>query len=219
MDSHDPMEIYHRLSKRFGDLKWWPADSPFEVMVGAVLTQQTNWKNVEISISNLKNADLLNINPLASASLGTIRKCIKPSGFYKQKTQRIKNLARFLVDNYEADLNKFFQKDADTQRKELLSLKGIGPETADSILLYADSKLKFVVDAYTFRIFKRLGLNFQDNYEKAQEFFENRLSKDLYLYRNFHALLVELGKNHCKIKPICHDCPLFDCCTFHQNLK
>jgi endonuclease-3 related protein len=217
MDSKDVMDIYTRLSEHFGDQMWWPADTPFEVMIGAILTQQTAWRNVEISIKNLKNAGLLEIEPLVKAPIEKVENCVRPSGFFRQKAKRIKSLAHHLWEDYEGDLDSFFGKDVETLRSELLNLEGIGPETADSILLYADSKLKFVVDAYTFRTFKRLGKDFKGSYKMAQDFFEEKLPEDLKLYRNYHALIVELGKNFCRTKPLCSNCPLNSRCEYNIN--
>lgn len=217
MDSKDVMDIYACLSGHFGDQMWWPADTPFEVMIGAILTQQTAWKNVEQSIKNLKSSGLLEIKPLAKASIERIEDCVRPSGFFRQKAKRIKSLAHHLLEQYEGDLDFFFSKDVETLRKELLNLEGIGPETADSILLYADSKIKFVVDAYTFRTFKRLGMDFKGSYKRAQDFFQAKLPEDLKLYRNYHALIVELGKNYCKTKPLCSHCPLKKRCDYNLN--
>jgi endonuclease-3 related protein len=217
MDSKDVMDIYERLSEHFGDQMWWPADTPFEVMIGAILTQQTAWRNVEISIKNLKSAGLLEIEQLAKAPIEKVENCVRPSGFFRQKAKRIKSLAHHLWEDYKGELDFFFEKDVETLRNELLDLEGIGPETADSILLYADSKLKFVVDAYTFRTFKRLGMDFKGSYKMAQDFFEENLPEDLKLYRNYHALIVELGKNFCRTKPLCSNCPLNSRCEF--NLK
>jgi endonuclease-3 related protein len=217
MDSKDVMDIYARLSRHFGDQRWWPADTPFEVMIGAILTQQTAWKNVEQGIKNLKSASLLEIEPLAKAPIEKLENCIRPSGFFRQKAKRIKSLAQYLLEQYEGDLDTFFKRDVETLREELLNLAGIGPETADSILLYADSKIKFVVDAYTFRSFKRLGMDFKGSYKRAQDFFENTLVEDLKLYRNYHALIVELGKNYCRTSPLCSQCPLKSRCEYNLN--
>jgi endonuclease-3 related protein len=217
MDSKDAMDIYVRLSEHFGDQMWWPADTSFEVMIGAILTQQTAWKNVELSIKNLKRAGLLEIEPLANASIEKVEGCVRPSGFFRQKAKRIKSLAHHLLEQFEGDLDSFFSMDVDTLRKELLALEGIGPETADSILLYADSKIKFVIDAYTFRTFNRLGMDFKGSYKMAQDFFEEKLPEDLKLYRNYHALIVELGKNYCRTKPLCSNCPLKNRCNYNLN--
>lgn len=217
MDSKEVMGIYARLFEYFGDQKWWPADTPFEVMIGAILTQQTAWKNVELSIKELKDAGLLEIRPLAEATIETVEECVKSSGFFRQKARRIKSMAEHLEHHYKGDLDLFFGMDVEVARQELLKLEGIGPETADSILLYADSKLKFVVDAFTFRTFKRLGVDFKGSYEKAQDFFESKLQKDLTLYRNYHALIVELGKNFCRSNPLCSSCPLKNICNYPKN--
>jgi endonuclease-3 related protein len=215
----DALKIYNLLYSYYGESKWWPAETPFEVMIGAILTQQTNWSNVEKSIHNLKKAGLLKIKPLAKAKILDIESCIQQSGFFRQKAQRVKLIAEHIYENYEGDLSKLFKKDINELRKELLSLTGVGLETADSILLYADSKPKFVIDAYTFRIFKRLGLDFKGKYKIAQDFFESNLPKDVNVYRNYHAFLVELGKNFCKIKPECKECPLNITCEFYLAHK
>jgi endonuclease-3 related protein len=213
------MNIYHQLHPHFNESKWWPAETPFEVMVGAILTQQTIWKNVEKSVQNLKSKDLLEIKALAKAHIGTIENCVRPSGFYKQKAKRIKNLARHLSEGYNGDLEAFFARDVMLVRNELLALDGIGFETADSMLLYAGSLPKFVVDAYTFRIFGRLGLDLGKNYKQAQEFFESNLPTDVTIYRNYHAYMVEVGKNHCKTRPLCTNCPLSEICRFFLSQK
>ena len=219
MKKPDARKIYRVLSSYYGESGWWPAETPFEVMIGAILTQQTNWSNVERSIQKLKEGGLLNIRSLANADLGNIEKRIKQSGFYRQKARRIKLLADHIYKGYHGDLDEFFKKDAGSLRSELLSLEGVGFETADSILLYADSKAKFVIDAYTFRIFKRLGQDFGGKYAAAQEFFEANLPSDVGIFRNYHAYLVELGKNFCKPKPQCANCPLNELCEFYLTLN
>jgi endonuclease-3 related protein len=217
MKKPNAWRIYEVLNSFYGASRWWPAETPFEVMVGAILTQQTNWSNVEKSIQQLKDGGLLDIKSLAKAEIGIIEKKIKQSGFYRQKARRIKLLADHIYKGYHGDLDEFFKKDADSLRSELLSLEGVGYETADSILLYADSKPKFVIDAYTFRIFTRLGKDFGGKYAIAQEFFESQLPFDVGIFRNYHAYLVELGKNFCKTKPQCRNCPLNDLCEFYLD--
>jgi endonuclease-3 related protein len=217
MESKDVMDIYTLLLDHFGDQRWWPAETPFEVMIGAILTQQTTWKNVELCVKNLKSAGLLEIQPLAKAPIKRVQDCVRTSGFFRQKARRIKSLAQHVMDNYDGDLDALFKKDAESLRSELLSLNGIGFETADSILLYADSKLKFVVDAYTFRTFKRLGVDFAGSYKTAQDFFEASVLEDLNIYRNYHALIVELGKNYCRTKPLCPPCPLQNRCDYNKD--
>lgn len=213
----DTMNIYRRLHSLYGESGWWPAETPFEVMVGAILTQQTTWTNVEKCIQNLKEAGFLDIEALATAQIWEIEDCIKQSGFFRQKARRIKMMANHILKGYSGDLTEFFKKEAGDLRKELLSLEGIGYETADSILLYADSKPKFVIDAYTQRIFSRLGIDFHGKYHMAQEYFEYNLPEDVGLYRNYHAYLVEIGKNFCKIKANCTECPLNTMCEFYLN--
>jgi endonuclease-3 related protein len=217
MKKPDSLNIYRTLHSFYDESGWWPAETPFEVMVGAILTQQTTWTSVEKSIKKLKDTGLLEVKPLAKADIGTIEDCVKQSGFYRQKARRIKMLANHILKGYGGNLNELFKKDIDELRKELLSLEGVGFETADSILLYADSKPKFVIDAYTHRICLRLGLDFKGNYQKAQEYFESNLPKDVGLYRNYHAYLVEIGKNFCKIKAICIECPLKKMCKFYLS--
>jgi len=146
-----------------------------------------------------------------------LEKFIQPSGFYKQKAERLKKFCKYLDKNYDSNLNSFFNRDTNVIRNELLSLNGIGNETADSILLYAGEKLKFVIDAYTKRIFFRLGIVDTNDYEKLRELFENSLKEKDHLntinkFKEMHALIVELGKNYCKKDPICNNCPLFSSC-------
>jgi endonuclease-3 related protein len=218
MKNPDAKKIFNILHEHFGESKWWPAETPFEVMIGAILTQQTNWENVEKSIENLKKASLMEIDSLAKADLNEIEDCIRRSGFFRQKAKRIKGLAEHIHNYYDGKLEKLFKKEIEDLRNELLSLEGVGFETADSILLYADSKPKFVIDSYTFRIFKRLGIDFKDKYKIAQEYFESRLPRDVKLYREYHAHMVDLGKGFCKPRPICEKCPLNPVCKYHLNL-
>lgn len=217
MDAKKLMHIHQIFKKRFDQGTWWPHETPFEVMVGAILTQQTIWKNVDVAIENLKRAGLMDPRALADASIEDIEKCVRPSGFYKQKAARVQYLAKYLVDNYVGETEKLFEMDIEYVRNELLSLPGIGPETADSMLLYAGGRPKFVVDAYTFRIFTRLGMDFDGKYDRAQTFFEDSLPKDAELYKNFHAHLVELAKNYCRPKPLCQECPVNEYCTYHNQ--
>ena len=187
----------------------------FEVIVGAILTQQTNWRSVERAIENLKSRGLLNPHSLATASLDQIEVLIRHLNFFRQKARRINNFSRHLVEKY-GSLDKFFSKPTEETREELLSLKGIGPETADSILLYAADKLIFPIDAYTIRLCKRLGVKDLKN-EELRRFFENSLPKDLEVYKEFHAFIDKLGKTYCKVKPSCASCPLMDECGFEMT--
>lgn len=195
--------IYNKLLKHFGPQAWWPADSPFEVIVGAILTQNTNWRNVEKAIENLKAARALRSSSFLKLSNAKLERLIKPSGFYKQKAKRLKGFV------------KEYLKNPKMTRRELLDIKGIGPETADSILLYAFEEPTFVVDAYTRRIGQRVGLFKSDDYHEIKDFFEMNLPGDLEMYKEYHALLVELAKNCCKVKPACKECPIIELCEYN----
>ena len=196
------MKIYNDLLKIHGSQKWWPVKRNFkpgewEICIGAVLTQNTAWGNVEIALDNIYDAKLLAPESIANANFRTIKKLIRPSGFFNQKAVRLKNFSRFVLSF--GDFNDFKKN---ITREKLLKVNGIGRETADSILLYACGKPYFVIDAYTRRIFSRLGiLNGNDNYEKIRGFFENNLPKDIELYKEFHALIVRHAKECCKKVP------------------
>ena len=223
-----PSTLYKTLLNKFGPQKWWPVDEVyhkknnsdprFEIIIGAVLTQNTAWSNVEKAINNLKERNMINIDKISNQRLDNIKELIKPSGFFNQKAVRLQTLSIFLRDRYKGDLDVFFSRETDVIRKELLNLKGIGPETADSILLYAGGKPVFVVDAYTRRICQRIPFETDISYEGIQRFFQNELSesfskRDLTkVYNELHALIVVLGKNHCKKKPVCSGCPIEEFC-------
>jgi len=212
-DGEPLLRIYYALLKKFGHRGWWPGETRFEVMVGAILTQNTSWRNVEKAIAGLKQRGLLTPRSLATADLGLIENAIRSSGFYKQKAERLKLFAHWLMDKYDGELDLLFAVPLQNLRKELLSLKGIGPETVDSILLYAGNKPVFVIDAYTRRIFWRLGLTKEDaKYDELQEFFESCLPHDVELFKDYHAQIVELGKTYCRKKPLCAGCPLRAIC-------
>ncbi|MGA1863391.1 endonuclease III domain-containing protein [Deferribacter thermophilus] len=205
--------LYKLLDNFYGDLKWWPAETPFEVCVGAILTQNTNWTNVEKAIKNLKEKNLLTYKKLIEIDTEQLKRLIKPAGFYNQKAERIKIFCDFVDKKLDGDilsLKKFSIEDA---REMLLSLKGVGKETADSILLYALDFKIFVVDAYTMRLFKRYGVGDYDNYDKCQDFVHKNFRGDLYEYKNFHACIVELCKSYCKKKPLCNFCILKKYCN------
>ena len=203
-------EIYERLFAHFGPQNWWPADTPFEICVGAILTQNASWKNVKIAINNLKKKNLLDPFKLYEIPLETLSQIIKPSGFYNIKAKRLKNFVKFLIENYQGDLNILFSKGLEKAREELFSIKGLGKETVDSILLYAGNLPIFVVDAYTYRILHRHSLVPEEaTYEEIQALFMENLPQDHQLFNEFHALLVACGKNFCKKKePLCETCPL-----------
>ena len=228
-----PQTLYEILFNRFGNLDWWPmdeeyhkkngSDQRFEIIAGAILTQNTAWSNVEKAISSLKIKKVLDINSLSKVSTIELQKLIRSSGFFKQKADRLKNIALYFQQKYQGDLDTFFKKDIYDIRNELLSLNGIGPETADSILLYAGNLPIFVVDAYTKRICERLPLNTNISYEAIQSYFERELEKSytknelIKIYNNLHALIVILGKNYCKKNPRCEECPLTKHCDYNKN--
>jgi len=195
----------------FGPRQWWPGETPFEVVIGAILTQNTNWSNVEKAIKNLKTAGKLSPEGIYGLSITELAELIKPSGFFNVKAKRVKAFINWLFSRYEGNLSKMFARDLQTLRSELLSVKGIGPETADSILLYAGNMPTFVVDAYTHRIFSRHELIPEEStYDDMKSFFEENLPKDVQLYNEYHALLVNIGKMFCKPRKVCEPCPLKD---------
>ncbi len=210
------LEIYNLVLKEFGSQKWWPIISKnkrFEIMVGAILTQNTAWKNVEKAIENLDREGLLDLERMHETDTKGLARLIRAAGYYNQKAKKLKNFTKFLIDKYDGDIKKMFRKNTIELRKELLSVNGIGPETADSILLYAGCKPVFVVDAYTKRVFSRIGLISKDaSYDKIQEFFMKNLPKDYKLFNEYHALIVMLGKSICKKEPNCGDCPINGFC-------
>lgn len=204
--------IYKKLYNYFGPQHWWPAETPFEVMVGAILTQNTNWLNVERVINNLKKYKLLAPDKLHRLSHKKLALLIKQVGFYNIKTKRLKEFLGFFIKRYQGSLKKMSCEDTYNLRSQLLSVNGIGPETADSILLYALNKPVFVIDAYTRRILLRHKLIREDApYDQIQDFFMKNLRKSalIKLFNEYHALLVRLGKEYClKDKPKCNICPL-----------
>lgn len=204
------LATYHTLLDQFGPQHWWPGDTPFEIMVGAVLTQNTNWGNVRRAIETLKQDNLLSLEILYSLPIELLAEKIRPSGYYNLKARRLRNLLTLIQDKYHGDLALFFSKDLPVLRKDLLSVKGIGPETADSILLYAAKKPTFVVDTYTHRILSRHGLVPEEaDYQEIQDLFISSLPEDTDLYNEYHALIVRLGKEFCKKNnPLCGTCPI-----------
>jgi len=205
------VDIYTALLDHFGPQQWWPGETPFEVMVGAVLTQNTNWTNVSRAIANLQEENLLSLAALANLPEAVLAEKIRPSGYYNLKARRLKNLLALISREEPAgDLDRFFSRETLILREKLLSVKGIGPETADSILLYAAQKPVFVVDAYTYRMLTRHGLIGEEtDYAEMQDLFMGNLPADVKLYNEFHALIVRLGKEYCKkSRPRCQQCPL-----------
>ncbi len=201
-------ELYDRMFDAYGPQHWWPGDSPIEIVVGAILTQNTNWTNVELAIQNLREAKLLNLHALHEVDSIRLADLLRPAGYYRLKTKRLKNLLSHVV-NRHGDLATMFLLDLPALREELLSVNGVGPETADAIILYAAEKPSFVVDAYSARIMKRHGwIDQEANYDQLKDFFESRLSPDTQHFNEFHALIVQVGKHHCKPKARCEGCPL-----------
>lgn len=202
--------IYDRLYSAFGPQRWWPGETPFEVIVGAILTQNTSWKNVSVSIQNLKINKVLTARKLYNLPLKKLGLLIKSSGYYNLKAKRLKNFLEVLFSKYNGNLDKMLNQEGKVLRKCLLNISGIGPETADSIVLYAAGKLSFVVDAYTRRIFSRHKLIREDmSYDEIKEFFEVNLPQDVQLYNEYHALIVKVGKDFCsKRNPRCSLCPI-----------
>jgi len=202
-------KIYDKLSRRFGPQHWWPGDTVEEIIIGAVLTQNTNWGNVERAIANLKQADALSLRRIAQLKPETLSGLIRPSGYYNIKERRLRAVAEFFTKRCGADFGLLDSVPMDTLRHELLSVYGVGRETADSILLYALNRPVFVIDAYTMRIGRRHGfLSEKDHYETARALFERTLKRDVPLFNEFHALLVRLGKEFCTPNPQCEGCPL-----------
>jgi endonuclease-3 related protein len=225
-----PQLLYQVLLEKFGELNWWPVDKDyhkktgsdprFEVMTGAILTQNAAWLNVEKALKNLKSKNILDLEKISFIDLESLQKMVKPTGFFRQKAKRLQNLASYILNNYQGNLDYFFKRDLQEIREELLSLNGIGPETADSILLYAGNLPIFVVDSYTIRICKRVPLDINPTYDEIQKYFENKLSKKYQkneiskIYNELHALIVILAKIYCKSKPECNKCPLRKYCMY-----
>ncbi len=202
--------IYRALYQTYGPQHWWPGDTPFEVLVGAVLTQNTSWANVEKAIANLKRERVLTFSRMINVAPEKLALLIRPSGYFNIKTKRLRHLLLFIHTHYSDSIARMFAADSVRLRQQLLEVNGIGPETADSILLYAGEKPFFVVDAYTKRIFSRQGLIAGNaDYRAVQYLFMDNLPRNTRFYNEYHALIVRIGKEHCKkAKPLCSDCPI-----------
>jgi endonuclease-3 related protein len=219
---------------KYGNLNWWPMDSlyhkkigsdpRFEIIVGAVLTQNTAWSNVEKALLKLKEKYRLDIKKIHNTDEQDLKEMIRSSGFFNQKAKRLKILTNYLYTNHNGDLDRFFDRDIFEIRNELLAINGIGPETADSILLYAGGKPIFVVDAYTKRLCQRIPLNVKLSYDHIQQYFQKDLSenfdkKDLTrVFNELHAQIVSLAKEFCKKKPLCDNCPFKNFCEYKKSL-
>ncbi len=204
------LRVYHRLFDHYGSQDWWPGETGLEMMVGAVLTQNTNWVNVEKAIHNLKEAGQLSFSTLLEMPVEILAEYIRPSGYYNIKAGRLKNLLQMIADVYEGEVTFLFEDSLEESRENLLRVKGVGPETADSILLYGAGKPIFVIDTYTHRVFSRHGLVPEDSdYYTLQQEFMDSLPADAPLFNEYHALIVEVAKEFCiKKKGRCSECPL-----------
>ncbi|HPX60948.1 MAG TPA: endonuclease III domain-containing protein [Deltaproteobacteria bacterium] len=212
---HLLLEVFERLLRHFGPLHWWPAETPFEVCVGAILTQNTAWTNVEKAIDGLKNVEVLTPEAIRDVDVQQLAVLIRPSGFFNVKSQRLKVFVNWLFARFDGSLERMFEHDWQRLREELIAVKGIGPETCDSILLYAGAKPSFVVDSYTRRLFHRLGLLPQNaGYNETRDLFMGQLPSGTELFNEYHALIVEQCKQFCRKRPICHVCPLNGLCQF-----
>ena len=227
-------KIYHLLLNYFKPQHWWPVtekgklhptysggpkneSQQLEVIFGAILTQNTNWKNVEKAIAELNKNNLVDINKIIEIEHKKLAEIIKSSGYNNQKAKKLKNFCNFLIKKYNGKLSLLFNESIKDLRKQLLSINGIGPETADSITLYAAKKPIFVIDAYTKRVFNRIGFK-EEAYDKLQALFMKNLPNNEKLFNEYHALIVELGKSICKKHPLCNKCPVSQHCDYYKNI-
>jgi len=202
-------EIYRLLYDEFGPQHWWPGETGFEIITGAILTQNTSWANVEKAIKNLNSADCLTPEKIRRLDAAQLAELIRPAGYFNIKAKRLKNFVNWLFTNYNGKLTDLESIDTDRLRAELLAIKGVGRETADSILLYAFDRPTFVVDAYTARVvFRHELISPEADYEQLRELFESSLPQDIPLFNEYHALLVRVGKEFCRPKARCPGCPL-----------
>ena len=209
-------EVYRLLYEAYGPRHWWPGDGPFDVIVGAILTQAASWKNVELALANLKSADCWSFAAIAATPLDELAAIVRPSGYFNAKAAKLKAFAYHVLDHYGGDLEPMFAQDTELLRRELLSIHGIGPETADDILVYAAGKPSFVIDAYTIRILARLGIEpetAKPRYKQWQELFHDQLPADIPLFNEFHALLDHHAGRACRKTPVCSGCCLLPVCA------
>lgn len=203
------LEMYERMAAHYGPTHWWPGETAFEIAVGAVLTQNTAWTNVERAIANLKRMRLLSPRKIVESPDEALHAALKPSGYFRVKTKRVRSFCRYLLDRHRGSMRRMADQPLAELREELLAVDGIGPETADDILLYACGKIVFVVDAYTRRILSRHGLVAPHaTYEYLQALFERHLEPDLHIFKEYHGLLVWTAKDFCRKRPHCNGCPL-----------
>ncbi len=203
------IRIYDRLYFHFGPQNWWPGETPFEVAVGAILTQNTNWGNVEKAIMNLKKEKMLNARALNKLPAERLSFLVRPAGYFNIKAMRLKHFVSFLVEDYGGRMSNMKREETDIIRGRLLGVNGIGPETADSIILYALEKPVFVIDAYTKRVLSRHNVMDHDKtYDSFQTLFHSNFKRDAGLFNEYHALFVRTAKEYCRTKPLCAECPL-----------
>lgn len=209
--------VYERLRDNLGGHDWWKADGPLEIVAGAILTQQSTWVSVQVALARLKQRGLLTLRNLATVPLAVLETCIMPTGFYRLKARRLQTVASRILQDHDS-LEKLLSLGSAELRMYLIGLQGIGPETADSILLYAGGRPAMVVDGYTRRIAGRLGRPLPSDYEKAQSLLEVEIQRSVEGYQEFHAMMVEVGKKFCRKDPHCAPCPLLDVCPHGMNV-
>jgi endonuclease III related protein len=209
---HTLQLAYERILAAFGPQHWWPGETPLEIVIGAVLVQNTAWKNVQRAIANLRDEGLLDVDTLVKLPVEELAEVIRPAGYFRVKARRLHNLLSFVDGQYGGSLDAMFRADLATLREQLLGVHGVGPETADAILLYAGGLPTFVVDTYAHRVLARHGwIGYEADYHEIQEHFASSLPPDAKLYNEYHALLVRVGKEYCrKTGPKCDACPLAD---------
>jgi len=208
-------DVYHRLYAAYGPQGWWPGRSPFEVVVGAILTQAAAWTNVEKAIDNLKAAGVLSPQGILDTPVDELARLVYPAGYYKAKARKLKAFVEMLFERHGGDLDRLFALPLLELRRELLATHGIGPETADAVILYAANQPRFVIDAYTRRVFGRLGLAPpRDDYGSWQRLFEGALPPDVSLFNEYHALIDRHAKTYCRKEPLCAQCFLREVCAY-----
>ena len=213
-------EVYHRLYAAYRPRGWWPGDGPFDVIIGAILTQAASWKNVELALANLKAADCWSFQAIHDRPQEELAGIVRPSGYFNAKAAKLKAFAAHVLEQYDGNLNRMFDQETASLRQELLSIHGIGPETADDILVYAAAKPSFVIDTYTTRILERLGIAPEEGrrkYADWQALFHENLPADVSLFNEFHALLDHHAGSACRKTPVCHSCCLLPVCAMGQQ--
>ena len=204
-------QVYNRLLDAFGPQGWWPGDSALEIIIGAVLTQNTSWKNVERAIDNLRKANAIRLSKLRTMNVERLGELIRPAGYFRLKARRLKNLVEMIQSEFDGSLDVMLDREVAELRERLLEVNGIGPETADSIILYSAGLPTFVIDAYTARVLKRHGwVEPKADYQVMKDYFEDHLPHDAKMFNEYHALIVRLGKEFCRKQPNCDECPLAD---------